>query len=87
MKDDEAKKAVEKKIEFIELPIAYDGIAVVVNPANTFVKSLSLSQLKQLWEPGSKVKTWKDLDPSFPADPIKLYGPGADSGTFDFTST
>ncbi|RYZ55693.1 MAG: PstS family phosphate ABC transporter substrate-binding protein [Proteobacteria bacterium] len=84
MKPDEAKKAAEKKIEFIELPIANDGIAVVVNPANKFVKSLSLAQLKAIWEPGSKVKTWKDVDPSFPADSIKLYGPGADSGTFDF---
>ncbi|MBC7531969.1 MAG: PstS family phosphate ABC transporter substrate-binding protein [Oligoflexus sp.] len=84
MKDEEAKKATENKIETIELPIANDGIAVVVNPKNTFVKSLTLTQLKALWEPGSKVKTWKDLDPSFPADPVKLYGPGADSGTFDF---
>lgn len=84
MKADEAKKAGENKVEFIELPIANDGIAVVVNPANKFVKSLSLAQLKAIWEPGSKVKTWKDVDPSFPADPIKLYGPGADSGTFDF---
>ena len=84
MKDEEVKKATENKIETIELPIANDGIAVVVNPKNTFVKSLTLAQLKALWEPGSKVKTWKDLDPSFPAEPIKLYGPGADSGTFDF---
>ncbi len=84
MKTEEAKKATENKIEAIELPIANDGIAVVVNPANKFVKSLTLAQLKALWEPGSKVKTWKDLDPSFPAEPVKLYGPGADSGTFDF---
>ena len=84
MKDEESKKAAEHKVEFIELPIANDGIAIVVNPKNTFVKSLSLAQLKSLWEPGSKVKTWKDLDPSWPAEAIKLYGPGADSGTFDF---
>ncbi len=84
MKDEEKKKATEAKIDYIELPIANDGIAVVTNPKNTFVKSLSLAQLKALWEPGSKVKTWKDLDASWPADPIKLYGPGADSGTFDF---
>lgn len=84
MKDEEAKKAAANKVEYIELPIANDGIAVVVNPKNQFAKSLSLAQLKALWEPGSKVKTWKDLDPSWPADPIKLYGPGSDSGTFDF---
>ncbi|MES2744301.1 MAG: PstS family phosphate ABC transporter substrate-binding protein [Bdellovibrionota bacterium] len=84
IKGEEEKKATEGKVEFIELPIANDGIAVVVNPSNTFAKSLTLAQLKALWEPGSKVKTWKDLDPSWPANPIKLYGPGADSGTFDF---
>lgn len=84
MKSEESKKAGDNKVEYIELPIANDGIAVVVNPANTFAKSLSLAQLKSLWEPGSKVKTWKDLDPSWPSNPIKLYGPGADSGTFDF---
>ena len=84
IKKEEAEKANANKVEFIELPIANDGIAVVVNPANTYVKSMSLAQLKSLWEPGSKIKTWKDLDPSWPATPIKLYGPGADSGTFDF---
>lgn len=84
MKDEEAKKAAANKVEYIELPIANDGIAVVVNPKNQFAKSLTLAQLKALWEPGSKVKTWKDLDPTWPADPIKLYGPGSDSGTFDF---
>lgn len=81
---DEAAKAKANSIEFIELPVAYDGITVVINPRNTFVKSLSKTQLKKLWEPGSTVRTWKDLDPSWPADPIKLYGPGADSGTFDY---
>jgi phosphate transport system substrate-binding protein len=84
IKDEEAKKASGNKVEFIELPVANDGIAVVVNKSNSFVKNLSLDQLKALWEPGSKVKTWKDLDASWPADPIKLYGPGSDSGTFDF---
>lgn len=84
IKAEEAKKAEANKIEYIEIPVANDGISVVVNPNNKFVKSLTLAQLKALWEPGSKVKTWKDLDPSWPADPIKLYGPGSDSGTFDF---
>ncbi len=84
IKDEEAKKASDGKIKYVELPIANDGIAVVVNKSNTFVKNLSLDQLKSLWEPGSKVKTWKDLDASWPAEPIKLYGPGSDSGTFDF---
>jgi phosphate transport system substrate-binding protein len=84
MKDEEAKKASDNKVGFVDLPIANDGISVVVHPSNTFVKSLSVEQLKAIWEPGSKVKTWKDVDPSWPAEAIKLYGPGADSGTFDF---
>lgn len=81
---DEAAKAKAAAIDFIELPVAYDGITVVVNPRNTFLKSLSIEQLKKLWEPGSTVRTWKDLDPNWPAENIKLYGPGADSGTFDY---
>jgi phosphate transport system substrate-binding protein len=84
IKAEESKKASDNKVAFVELPIANDGLAVVVNPQNKFVTSLSLAQLKAIWEPGSKVKTWKDVDPKWPADPIKLYGPGADSGTFDF---
>ena len=84
VKGEEALKIKEKGIEYLELPVAYDGLTVVVNPKNNFVKSLSLEQLKKLWEPGSKVKTWKDLDPSWPDQTIKLYGPGADSGTFDY---
>lgn len=81
---EESTKAKQQNLEFIELPVAYDGLTVVVNPRNAFAKSLTLEQLKKLWEPGSKVKTWKDLDPSWPSETIKLYGPGADSGTFDY---
>ncbi|HYX38395.1 MAG TPA: PstS family phosphate ABC transporter substrate-binding protein [Oligoflexus sp.] len=84
MKPEEAKKAQEGKIEYTELPLAYDGISVVVNPANKWAKQLTMAQLKAIWQPGSTVKTWKDIDPSWPNEPIKLYGPGADSGTFDF---
>lgn len=72
------------KVEFLELKVALDGIAVVVNPANSFCQCLSVEQLKKLWEPGSKIKTWKELDPSWPAEEIKLYGADTDSGTFDF---
>ncbi len=84
IKDEEVKKAAENKIEIVELPIANDGIAVIVNPKNTWVKTLTLAQLKTIWEPNSKVKTWKDVDASWPAEPIKLYGLGSDSGTFEF---
>src|SRR5262249_52754303 len=64
--------------------VGYDGITVVVHPRNTFVPSLSVAQLKALWEPGSKVKTWRDLDPAWPARTINFYSPDKDSGTFEF---
>lgn len=84
IKAEEIAKAKESGIDFIELAIAYDGITVVINPKNTFAKVLTKDQLKKLWEPGSTVKTWKDLNAAWPANPIKLYGPGADSGTFEY---
>lgn len=84
IKPDEMAKATENKIEFIEIMIGYDGLSVVVNPKNTWAKSITMDQLKKLWEPNSKVATWKDLDPSWPDKKIKLYGPGTDSGTFDY---
>lgn len=84
IKPEEEQKAKEGKIDFIELPIAYDGLSIVVNPKNNFVKSLTFAELKKIWEPGSKVKTWKDVNPAWPDKAIKLYGPGTDSGTFDY---
>ncbi|MBI5833828.1 MAG: PstS family phosphate ABC transporter substrate-binding protein [Armatimonadetes bacterium] len=84
IKDKEAAGAAEKKIEFVELPIAFDGIAIVINKDNSYVDKLTVAELKKMWEPDSKVKTWKDVRGSFPADPIKLYGPGTDSGTFEY---
>lgn len=80
----EQKKATELGVQWIELPVAYDGISVVVHPKNTWVTLLSAAQLKRLWEPKSTVMKWSDLDPSWPDRKMKLYGPGADSGTFDF---
>jgi phosphate transport system substrate-binding protein len=81
---DEAARARAQGIEWTRFLVGYDGITVVVNPANDFVKSLTVAQLKALWEPGSKVRTWKDLDPSWPDRPIVLYSPDQDSGTFEF---
>jgi phosphate transport system substrate-binding protein len=80
----ELGRAQKLGIEFIELPIAYDGIAVVVNPAATFVDHLTVAELKRIWEPGSPIRNWKDVRPGFPDLPLKLYGPGMDSGTFDY---
>jgi phosphate transport system substrate-binding protein len=84
IKDDEKAKAAEKKIEPVEIPVAYDGISVVVNKNNTFVNDLTIEELKKIWAPDSKVKTWKDIRPQWPAEPIKLYGPGTASGTYDY---
>lgn len=71
-------------IEFIELPMAYDGLTVVVHPSNTWAKCLTVAELKRMWETNSKVTFWSDVRPSFPREKIVFYGPGADSGTFDY---
>ena len=83
-KAEEESKAKAQGLAWARFLVGYDGITVVVNPKNDFVKELSLEQLKKLWEPESKVKTWKDLDPSWPDREIKLYCPDDKSGTFDF---
>lgn len=71
-------------IEWVELKIAIDGLTVVVSPENDWVDGLTVVQLKQIWEPGSKVEKWSDVDPAWPAEEISLFGPGTDSGTFDY---
>ena len=73
-------------IEYIELPVAFDALTVVINPQNDFVKQLTVAELKKMWEPGAqgKVKSWKEVNPAFPDVPLKLFGPGSDSGTFDY---
>lgn len=84
IKDKEIQKASDGNVEFIELPVAFDGISVVVNPKNSFVNNLTVAELTKIWGPTSKVATWNDVRPEWPSDPIKLYGPGHDSGTFDY---
>jgi phosphate transport system substrate-binding protein len=71
-------------VEFIELPIAYDGLSVVVNPKNTWAADLTVDELKKIWAGSSKIASWKDVRAGFPDTPLKLYGPGTDSGTFDY---
>jgi phosphate transport system substrate-binding protein len=83
-KDKEIAAATAKGINFYELPVAYDGLSIIVNKKNTFVDSLTIEQLKKIWEPNSKVKTWKDVNAAWPDKKIVLYGPGPDSGTFDY---
>lgn len=74
----------EAGIGFVELPIAYDALTVVVNKQNTWAKDITPAELKKIWEPGSKVSRWNEVRASWPNRPIKLFGPGADSGTFDY---
>lgn len=80
----ETDKARELGIEYIELPVGIDGMAVVVNPKNTFCDSLTVAELKAIWEPGSKITSWKDVRAGFPDVPLKLYGPGTEDGTYDY---
>ena len=88
IKDSERKKAKDNGVGFIELPVAYDGLSVVINPNNDFVDYLTVTELRKIWQPGSTVKYWSDVRPEWPERPITLYSPGADSGTFDyFTKT
>jgi phosphate transport system substrate-binding protein len=85
---DEREACAAAGIEFTEIPVAWDGLSVVVNPANDFVTCLTVPELRRVWEPGSVVRTWSDVRAEWPAEPIRLYGPGTDSGTFDyFTET
>lgn len=84
IKEEEKKNAEKAGLDPIEVPVAKDGITVVVNKENDFVDKLTVEQLKKIWEPNSKVKTWKDVNPEWPDEPIKLYGPGTSSGTFDY---
>ncbi|BAC09716.1 periplasmic phosphate-binding protein of phosphate ABC transporter [Thermosynechococcus vestitus BP-1] len=71
-------------IQYIELPVAYDALTVVVNPQNTWAKSLTVAELKRIWEPNSKINNWSQVRQGFPNIPLKLFGAGADSGTFDY---
>lgn len=80
----ELEQAAEKKIEFLEVPIAFDGLTVVVNPKNTWCDDLTVEELKKIWEPNSKINNWNQVRPTFPDKPLKLYGAGTDSGTFDY---
>jgi phosphate transport system substrate-binding protein len=87
IKPDEATEGVACKangIEYDELTIANDGLAVVVNKDNTWAKCLTVEQLKAIWEPDSTVSNWNQVDSSYPDEELKLYGPGTDSGTFDY---
>ena len=84
IKDKEIKVAKENGVEYIEIPVAYDGLSVVVNKKNDFIDYLTVDELNAIWKYGSTMKTWSDVRPNWPNQEIKLYGPGTDSGTFDY---
>ncbi|MEP7128569.1 MAG: phosphate ABC transporter substrate-binding protein PstS family protein, partial [Chitinophagales bacterium] len=86
MKKEEMDICISKNIKFIELPIAYDGLAVTVNPKNTWVDKLTVTELKAIWEAAAqgKITNWNQVRKGFPNKAIKLFGPGTDSGTFDY---
>lgn len=85
--DDELSEATlcrNAGVDPVELKVAFDGLSVVVNPANTWVDCLTTAELKAIWDQGSTVRTWADVRAGWPSQDIELFGPGADSGTFDY---
>ena len=81
---DETAACESKGIKYEEVQIANDGLSLVVNNQNTWANCLTTAQLKAIWDKGSKVNNWNQVDPSFPNEPLKLFGAGTDSGTFDY---
>ncbi len=86
IKKKEAEDCTKNGVEFVELPIAVDGLTVVVNKENTWAKCLTVPELKKMWEPAAEgtVTSWDQIRPDFPKEPLALFGAGADSGTFDY---
>jgi phosphate transport system substrate-binding protein len=84
IKSSEYDKCRTNEVKWVAFTVANDGISLVVNKQNTWAKCLTTAELKKIWNTGSKVDNWKDVRAGFPDVPIKLYGPGTDSGTFDF---
>jgi phosphate transport system substrate-binding protein len=87
IKDSEAQQCKSNGIDFVELQVGWDGLAVVISKENDFATKLTLEQLKKIWHPDTDAyqhaRTWKEIDPKFPAEPFSLWGAGKDSGTFD----
>lgn len=84
IKESEREACRAAGVDFVELPVARDGLSLVANPQNDFARCLTVEELRRIWEPGSDVTTWRDVRSDWPAQPIRLYGPGTDSGTFDY---
>ena len=86
IKDKEKAACAENNINYIELEVAYDGLAVLVNPENDWVTSFDIETLKKIWEPAAqgKIMKWNQINPEWPDEEIHLYGPGVASGTYDY---
>lgn len=82
----EMEEAKKNGIEYIELPVAFDALTVMVNPKNTWITQFTVAELKKIWHPDAqgKVMKWNEVNPAWPDQPLKLYGAGSDSGTFDY---
>ena len=86
IKSEEAEQCKLNSIDFVELEVAYDGLVVAVNPANDWVKEITVAELKKIWEPEAqdKIKYWNQVRPEWPKEEIHLYGAGVESGTYDY---
>jgi len=84
IKESEMATAEANGIHYLEIPVAFDGLSVVVSRNNDWVDYLTVEELQMIWQPGSMVDSWDDIRPEWPSEPIRLYGPGTDSGTFDY---
>ncbi|MEO5656117.1 MAG: PstS family phosphate ABC transporter substrate-binding protein [Nitrospiria bacterium] len=86
IKRTEVEQCLARKIDFIEIPVAYDGLAVLVNPSNTWAVSMTVKELKKLWEPAAqgKITRWSQIRTGWPDKEIHLFGAGVDSGTYDY---
>ncbi len=83
---DEMEECRKHGIQYFELPIAFDAMTLVASPKNTWLQSVTLPELKRMWEPSAqgKITSWKQVNPAWPDEPLKLFGAGSDSGTFDY---
>jgi phosphate transport system substrate-binding protein len=84
IKESEIEACAAAGIAYTEIPLAWDGLSVITSPENDFAQCLTVDELERIWEPGSTVTTWRDVRSEWPAEAIRLYGPGTDSGTFDY---
>lgn len=84
IKKNEFEAAKQNNVNFIEVPVAYDGLSIVVNPSNSWVDSLTVDELKKIFVADGAAKTWNEVRADWPKTPIKIFAPGTDSGTFDY---